>query len=153
VTEPILEGMRHPIPMTIDYSTGVYLHSESGGVLVGKANRQKSPGFNESVDYEFIELLAEQAMSCVPILERATVRTSWAGLYEVTPDHHPILGEIMPGRFIAAGFSGHGVMHAPATGLLMSELLLNGRTKTLDISCLRLSRFKEGRLIEESHVI
>lgn len=152
VTEPIPE-LKHPIPMTIDYETGVYLHSESGGVLVGKANQAEKPGFVETVDYDFIELIAEQAMHRVPLLERATVRTSWAGLYEVTPDHHPILGEIAPGIYLAAGFSGHGVMHAPATGLLMSEILLDGRAKSLDVSCLRLSRFREGALIQESHVI
>lgn len=155
VTEPIRDGLVHPIPMTIDYTTGIYMHSESGGLLVGKAKVDEAPGFNEVVDYEFLEHTAELAMHRVPLLERATVRTGWAGLYEVTPDHHPILGEI-PGRaglYIAAGFSGHGVMHAPATGRLMAELLLDGRTSTLDISCLRFTRFQEGKLIQETHVI
>ncbi len=155
VTEPIREGMTHPIPMTIDYGTGVYLHSESGGVLVGRANVQEPVGFNESVDYGFVERLAELVIDRVPLLERATIRTSWAGLYEVTPDHHPILGEIpeRPGWYLAAGFSGHGVMHAPATGLLMAEVLLDGKAKSLDISPLGLARFQEGRLIRETHVL
>ncbi len=155
VTEPIRDGFTHPIPMTIDYTTGIYMHSESGGLLIGKAKVDESPGFNEVVDYEFLEHTAELAMHRVPLLEQATVRTGWAGLYEVTPDHHPILGEIpeRPGVYIAAGFSGHGVMHAPATGQLMAELLLDGRTSTLDISCLRFTRFQEGKLIRETHVI
>jgi sarcosine oxidase subunit beta len=155
VTEPIREGLRHPIPMTIDYTTGIYLHSESGGVLVGKAKKDQKPGFDESVEYAFIEEIAEQAMHRVPLLETAAIRTSWGGLYEVTPDHHPILGEIpgKPGFYIAAGFSGHGVMHAPATGQVMAEILLDGRAKTLDVSCLRFARFREGALIRETHVI
>jgi sarcosine oxidase subunit beta len=150
-TEPFPE-LPHPIPMTVDYATGVYLHSESGGLLVGKADKDEPAGFNEAVDYGFVERVAELAMRRVPALERATVKTSWAGLYEVTPDHHPLLGEIGEGYWIAAGFSGHGVMHAPATGMLMAELLTTGRA-SLDVSGLRLSRFKEGHLIVETNVI
>jgi sarcosine oxidase subunit beta len=92
-------------------------------------------------------------MARVPSLERATVRTGWGGLYEVTPDHHPILGAVGPGVYAACGFSGHGVMHAPAAGLLMAELLLDGKTSSLDISSLRLDRFKEGHPIVETNVI
>ena len=150
-TEPFPE-LPHPIPMTVDYTTGVYLHSESGGLLVGKADKDEPPGFNEAVDYGFVERVAELAMGRVPALERATVRTAWGGLYEVTPDHHPIIGEVGEGYWIAAGFSGHGVMHAPATGALVAELLVTGRS-SLDISSLRLSRFKEGQPIVETNVI
>lgn len=150
-TEPFPE-LPHPIPMTVDYTSGVYLHSESGGLLVGKADKDEPPGFNEAVDYGFVERVAELAMARVPALERATVRTAWGGLYEVTPDHHPLIGEIGENYWIAAGFSGHGVMHAPATGMLVAELLVTGRS-SLDISSLRLSRFKEGQPIVETNVI
>lgn len=150
VTEPLPE-LPHPIPMTVDFSTGVYLHSESGGVLVGKAE-DEPPGFNETADFGFVERVAEQAVARVPLLEKARPKTSWAGLYAVTPDNHPVLGEVSDGVYIASGFSGHGVMHAPATGLLMAELLVTGRP-SIDISCLRLSRFKEGQPIQETHVI
>jgi sarcosine oxidase, subunit beta len=150
-TEPFPE-LPHPIPMTVDYTSGVYLHSESGGVLVGKADKDEPAGFNETADFGFVERVAELATRRVPALERATVRTSWAGLYEVTPDHHPLIGEIAEGYWIAAGFSGHGVMHAPATGMLVAELLVTGRS-SLDISSLRLSRFKEGQPIVETNVI
>ena len=73
----------------------------------------------------------------------------------MTPDHHPILGAVpdRPGYFIAAGFSGHGFMHAPATGLVMAELLLDGRATTIDIDVLRFSRFRDNNLIQETHVI
>jgi sarcosine oxidase, subunit beta len=150
-TEPFPE-LPHPIPMTIDYTSGVYLHSESGGLLVGKADKDEPAGFNEAVNYGFIEAIAELAMDRVPALERATVRTAWGGLYEVTPDNHPLIGEIGDGWWIAAGFSGHGVMHAPATGMLLAELLVTGRS-SLDISSLRMSRFKEGHPIVETNVI
>ncbi len=151
VTEP-LPGLPHPIPMTVDYTSGVYLHTESGGLLIGKADKGEPPGFNENVDYGFLEKIAELAVHRVPALEQARIRTGWGGLYEVTPDHHPVLGEAGEGFYAACGFSGHGVMHAPAAGLLMAELILEGRT-SLDISCLGLSRFREGKLIAETHVI
>ncbi|HEY3227140.1 MAG TPA: FAD-binding oxidoreductase [Planctomycetota bacterium] len=153
VTEKIGD-LPHPIPMTVDFTTGVYCHSESGGVLVGLADRDEPPSFNQNVDYPFIEKMAELAMHRIPRLETATIKTQWAGLYEVTPDHHPILGAV-PGLknfYLATGFSGHGVMHAPATGQLMAELLTTGKT-SIDIRPLRYERFKEGDLIRESHVI
>jgi len=153
VTEKIAD-LPHPIPMTVDFTTGVYCHSESGGVLVGLADRDEPPSFNQNVDYPFIEKMAELAMHRIPRLETATIKTQWAGLYEVTPDHHPILGAV-PGLknfYLATGFSGHGVMHAPATGKLMAELLTTGKT-SIDIRPLRYERFKEGDLVRETHVI
>jgi sarcosine oxidase subunit beta len=154
VTEPIREGLAHPIPMTVEFTSGVYMHSESGGLLVGMANRDEPPGFRAGVDESFTERIAEAAMRRVPLLERAAIRTAWAGFYEVTPDHHPILGPLpdRPHVFLACGFSGHGVMHAPATGALLAEWITEGRP-SLDLSPLRWERFRCGDLIRESHVI
>jgi len=154
VTEPIREGLRHPIPMTIDFATGVYLHSESGGVLIGLADKNEPAGFNENVEWSFLEKIAELAIDRVPLLESARIKTGWAGLYEVTPDHHPIIGELpgAPGVYLACGFSGHGVMHAPAAGQLVAELLVDSRP-TIDLAPLRYSRFREGDLVRETHVI
>jgi sarcosine oxidase, subunit beta len=152
VTEPMAE-FPHPIPMTVDYGTGVYMHTQSGGLLIGKADKDEPPSFNENVDYAFLEKVAELAMARVPALENARIRTGWGGLYEVTPDHHPVIGPAgEPGWWVACGFSGHGVMHAPATGMLVAELLVTGRS-SLDLSCLRLSRFKDGQPIVETNVI
>ena len=82
-------------------------------------------------------------------------KRAWAGLYEMTPDHHPILGPVagVPGFFLANGFSGHGVMHAPATGKILADLILDGKTDLVDSSVLSLSRFAEGRMIEETAVL
>ena len=152
VTEP-MAGFPHPIPMTIDFGTGVYMHSESGGLLIGKADPDEPSSFNENADYGFLEKVAELAMARVPALEEARIRTGWGGLYEMTPDRHPLIGTAgEPGWWVACGFSGHGVMHAPATGQLLAELLVTGRA-SLDISCLRLSRFKDGNPMIETNVI
>jgi sarcosine oxidase subunit beta len=73
----------------------------------------------------------------------------------MTPDHHPILGEApgVAGFFLANGFSGHGVMHAPATGKILSDLVLEGRTELIDASLLSLARFAENRMIHETAVL
>jgi sarcosine oxidase subunit beta len=76
----------------------------------------------------------------------------WAGLTEMTPDHHALLGPMpgVEGLIIATGFSGHGVMHAPATGLLLAELLLDGEAHSMDIAPLSPARFAEGRPLTET---
>jgi sarcosine oxidase subunit beta len=105
------------------------------------------------VNWDFLPSVVERGLARLPLLEHASVRTGWAGLYEDTPDKHPILGATgNDGSFVAAGFSGHGVMHAPAVGELMAELIVDGRT-SLDISALRLGRFREGKLVAEHNVI
>jgi sarcosine oxidase subunit beta len=79
----------------------------------------------------------------------------WAGLYEMTPDHHAILGPVpqVPGLFLANGFSGHGVMHSSATGNILADLIMNGTSSLVDTRALSVERFAEGRLIEESVVL
>jgi sarcosine oxidase subunit beta len=73
----------------------------------------------------------------------------------MTPDHHCILGPVasVPGFFLANGFSGHGVMHAPATGKIIADLILHGRTEVADVHKLRLSRFAEGDSIHETALL
>jgi sarcosine oxidase subunit beta len=86
------------------------------------------------------------AAARMPLLERAGIARRWAGLYEITPDHHPILGPVaeLEGFYCNAGFSGHGFMHSPAAGLLLAEEIVDGRAHSLDITSLRLERFGRG---------
>src|SRR5438046_8823806 len=98
------------------------------------ADPNEKPAFDDSVNPDFMPAVVERALGRFPILERTSIKTGWAGLYEDTPDKHPILGKAdgIDGFINAAGFSGHGIMHAPATGELIAELMVDGKT-SLDI--------------------
>lgn len=153
VTDPV-PGLPQGFPLTVEMATSFYFHRESGGVLMGMADPSDGPGFDDSVNWEFLPTIVERALDRLPVLERANVKTGWAGFYEDTPDKHPILGPVaaVPGFIAAAGFSGHGLMHAPAAGEAIAELVVDGRT-TLDIGALSFDRFQRGDLIREHNVI
>jgi len=155
-TEPF-DRFPHSAPMIIDMSNGFHFRPESLGFLLAWNDPEETPG--EKTDFEsgFIEKILTRAADRVPCFENLAVnpKRAWAGLYEMTPDHHPILGEVpgVPGFFCANGFSGHGVMHAPATGKILSDLILMGKTELIDASLLNYSRFSEGRMIHETAVL
>jgi sarcosine oxidase subunit beta len=153
VTDPV-PGLDREFPLTVEFASTLYFHRESGGVLMGMADPTDGPGFDASLNWEFLPTIVERALYRLPILERANVKTGWAGFYEDTPDKHPILGAVpgLAGFICAAGFSGHGIMHAPATGELIAELIVDGRT-SLDITGLAYDRFRRGELIKEHNVI
>lgn len=145
-----------PFPMTVDLSTTLYFHRESGGILIGMSDHSVGAGFDTTFDEDFGDQMLMTAMERCPILENAAPKHKWAGLYEVTPDHHPVIDKLDPieGAFCCAGFSGHGLMHAPAAGILTSELVLDGKANTIDITALEVSRFSDpSRLQDEANVI
>jgi sarcosine oxidase subunit beta len=109
------------------------------------------PSFNLSVDYESMAEASENAMYRVPVLEKARIANGWAGLYEISPDHHAILGKVpdVEGFILANGFSGHGFQHSPAVGKVIAELVTEGKAKTIDIAPLSIERFEKDELIME----
>jgi sarcosine oxidase subunit beta len=147
----------HTAPMIIDMSNGFHFRPESRGFLLAWNDPEETPGFKTEFDAGFVEKILTRAADRVPCFADLPVnpKRAWAGLYEMTPDHHPILGEVatVPGFFLANGFSGHGVMHAPATGKILSDLILHGKTELIDASLLNFARFAEGRLIHETAVL
>ena len=155
-TEPF-DGFPHSAPMIIDMSNGFHFRPEGLGFLMAWNDPDETPGFKTDFEPAFIEKILTRAAERVPIFEGVAVnpKRAWAGLYEMTPDHHPILGPVseIEGFFLANGFSGHGVMHAPATGKILSDLILTGKSDLVDTSLLGLSRFAEGRMIEETAVL
>jgi len=145
------------IPMTIDADTGVLVRREGERVLIAHSPPDEPPGLDATYDPAFIERIAEPLAARFPDVADAGVdhRRSWAGLYEVSPDHHAILGPApgVPGLILANGFSGHGVMHAPATGRCIAELIVHGRTTIVDIAPLALDRFARGAALHETLVL
>jgi sarcosine oxidase subunit beta len=141
-------------PMTVDFATSFYFHPEGDGVLVGMSDREEPSGFDEDVSWPFVERMIETAAVRAPALQRAGLKTAWAGLYETTPDHQAILGPVeeVPGLWCACGFSGHGFMQAPAAGLLLAQALLDGHSE-LDLSPFAFSRFARGALVAEKNII
>ena len=118
------------------------------------SNPQEQPGFDQSVDEQFELRNLEAAIQRMPLVERARRASHWAGLYEVTQDAHPIYGGTdIDGFFVCSGFSGHGFMHGPISGKLMSEYILDGNFSSVDVSMLDIKRFDEGRLIKEYNVV
>jgi sarcosine oxidase subunit beta len=145
------------IPMTIDADSGVLIRREGERILIAWSNPDEPPGFNTAFDPDFAERIVDPLQERFPAVSDAGIdrRRSWAGLYEVTPDHHAVLGAVpsVPGFFLANGFSGHGVMHAPAAGRAIAELIVSGRSRSVDISALSIERFGRGALIHERMVL
>jgi len=154
VTTAALDFVGPDFPMVVDVKSGLYFHREAPGLLLGWADSSVEPGFDESVDPDYTDNIIMKALDRIPVLETAGVSNSWAGLYEITPDHHAIIGPSreIKGLFYINGFSGHGLMHAPAAGLVAAESIC-GKETTVDISPLSEERFEKGAVSEETNVI
>jgi sarcosine oxidase, subunit beta len=155
VTGPFAEAPARRT-LVVDADTTFYFHREGEGVLMGMGGRDEKPSFEITVDESFLaDELLPTAIRVFPPLENADLRYRWAGLYEMTPDRHPILGEApsVQGLFLANGFSGHGFQHAPVVGKLLAEMIVEGRAHTVDVSSPGLERFSRGPLVREHHVV
>jgi sarcosine oxidase subunit beta len=154
VTAPIPD-LRPDFPFAIFFADSLYFHPEGQGILTGQSNNDETPGYKLEVDAEWEAGHMEAAVARFPLLGEAGFLTHWAGLYEVTPDAHPILGRVpaVEGFYVMAGFSGHGFMHGPAAGLLMAEEIVDGKAHTVDIDPFRIDRFEAGDLNPEYNVI
>ena len=137
------------VPLTIDLDRGAYFRPErEGTALVGGHFADEDPDvdpddFSESPDLAWTAEAVERAADVARYFGPETrVRNGWAGLYAVTPDHHAVVDEVAPGFVVAAGFSGHGFQHAPATGRCVAELCLDGAASHVDVSALSLDRFE-----------
>ena len=156
-TEPFDE-VSHEIPMVIDMTNGFHFRPEGRGFLLAWNDPEETPGFKFDFDPEFIEKVLIRAADRVPCFENLAVnpKRAWAGLYEMSPDHHGIIGEFeeLSGFYAANGFSGHGVMHAPATGKIIADLIASGSTRVVDnVSVLSPVRFKSGQLLHETALL
>jgi sarcosine oxidase subunit beta len=155
VTTP-LPQVPADFPFVIDFASGLYFHREGPAILTGMANPDEPPGIDERVDLEWEAYQLGMAVRRMPLLEQAGMAHHWAGLYEMTPDAHPLVGRLEPlsNAYVVAGFSGHGFMHGPIAGKLLAEILLDGQPRTIpDISTLSPSRFGMAPAVREYNVI
>src|SRR5246500_5810556 len=147
-------GMKGGGRACIDSVTATYFRSDAHDkFLVGDfyGKRPVDPdNFPQRASDESLEEIIERACRRVPKLEGAEVMRGVTGIYDMTPDSRPLLGEIpdVGGLYVCAGFSGMGFKISPAVGLVMSELLLDGRGTSVDISSFSPTRFKEGNPIK-----
>jgi sarcosine oxidase, subunit beta len=142
-------------PMVVDFASSMYFRPEGPGLLLGMTDRKEPSSYSVQTDDAFLEMLIDQAVRRVPALAATGVVRGWAGLYDVTPDANPILGPVagVEGLLMAAGFSGHGFMHAPATGQLVAEMVLDGSAHSVDVLGYRLERFANAAVAPERNVI
>jgi sarcosine oxidase subunit beta len=154
ITTTPLPDLPDDFPFVIDFAQSLYFHPEGEGLLTGMSNPDEEPGYDQSVDPDWELVAMEAAVERMPMLAEAGRMSGLAGLYEVTPDAHPIFGPSpISGFWIVGGFSGHGFMHGPVAGLVMSEYISEGAPKSVDVSMLDLDRFEEDRLIQEYNVV
>jgi sarcosine oxidase subunit beta len=146
-------------PLTIDLDTGLYFRPErEGAALVGGHFDADDPdadpdGYDGDVDFDWVAEVTDRAAATADYFgPDSRVRRGWAGLYAVTPDHHPIVERSRPGLIQAIGFSGHGFQHAPATGRIVAELALDGSASLVDVSRLGADRFERETLVDERNV-
>lgn len=141
----------------IDSVTATYFRSDAHDkFLVGDfyGTRPVDPdNFQQSASPESLEEIIERACRRIPKLEGAEVMRGVTGVYDVTPDSRPLLGEIpgVRGLYLCAGFSGMGFKISPAIGVVMSELVLDGNSKSVDIAAFRPSRFAENQPIKANY--
>lgn len=153
VTEKISE-IPSEFPFVIDFSQGLYFHREGEGLLSGMSNHNQKIGEDQNIDFAWEKEHIGAACKRMPLLEKYGIKAREAGLYELTPDAHPIIGKTpIEGFHLLTGFSGHGFMHGPICGKLMSEILIDGEAVSVDISKLDYNRFSEKRLVYEYNVI
>ena len=114
---------------------------------VGEDECAEPDTFNQGVDMPMVERTFRKLVERMPGMSAALFRGGWSGLFTTTPDWHPILDRVdgIDGLYVAVGFSGHGFKLAPMIGVVMSELIAEGRASSVDISQLNMRRFDEGR--------
>jgi sarcosine oxidase subunit beta len=141
----------------LDMARAIYLRPEIGGVtLVGSTDNVLEPSdpdhYAEGLSEEEIAFFRLHAGSCFPALRRAVPRGGWAGIYDDTPDYHPILDALpgYDGLYSAVGFSGHGFKLSPVIGRWMADFVLTGQ-KAEDMQPLNYARFSTGQPIQPNY--
>lgn len=152
VTEPV-EPMQGP--MVMSFSLNLYVQqSPHGSFIMGRGDANEPRDLRQTSSWHFMEEMAKTVDEVLPPIGKLRVIRQWAGLYNMTPDKQPIYGTVdgLEGFYLAFGYSGHGFMFGPVTGIAISEMII-GKEPSIDVSMLNLNRFKTGDLLLEPSVV
>ncbi len=152
VTEPI-EPMQ--APMVMSFSLNMYCQqTPEGTFIMGRGDENEPRDLRITSSWEFMDEMSKTVTSILPPLGELRVIRQWAGLYNMTPDKQPVYGRVkeVDNFFLSVGFSGHGFMFGPLTGIVISEMIL-GEEPSIDVSMLGIDRFEKGNLILEPSVV
>ncbi|MDX6511167.1 MAG: hypothetical protein QOE36_671 [Gaiellaceae bacterium] len=150
-TTPIA-GLPDRLPMTIEVETGFHFRRKGEALVLALGEKTPRWGFATEPDTAIAADMLERLRRRYPPAEEAGLARTWGGLYDMTPDAHPIVGQIGEGLFAACGFSGHGFMQSPAVGRALAEQILHGES-SLDLTPYRLDRFERGIVFPETVVL
>jgi sarcosine oxidase, subunit beta len=152
VSEPVEEILK---PMVMSFSLNFYCQQvPHGGIIMGRGDETEPRDLRSTSSWQFLDEMTRTITRILPPLKNMRLLRQWAGLYNMSPDRQPIYGPVdeVAGFYVAAGFSGHGFMFGPSTGLIISEYIL-GEELSLPVEVLTLNRFKEDKLIFEPSVV
>jgi sarcosine oxidase subunit beta len=150
-TEPI-EGLPDDLPMVVEAETGFHFRRWDDCLRIAMADAEPRWGFEETVDESVFADRLDRLAQRYPPAAGTRIAHAWAGLYDMTPDAHPIIGPVGDGLYAACGFSGHGFMQSPAVGRAVAEELLRGEA-SLDLTPYRLERFSTEAVFPENLVL
>jgi sarcosine oxidase subunit beta len=150
-TSPIA-NLHARLPMVLEEETGFHFRRRGDRLRVAMPDASPRWGFDQVVDRSILPDRLTRLARRFPPAAGSEVGLAWAGLYDMTPDAHPIIGPIGDGVWAACGFSGHGFMQSPAVGRALAEEILEGAS-TLDLSAYRLERFAQGAVFPEEVVL
>ncbi len=142
-------------PLVAELGSGLYFSQSTRGEIVGGIGDAKTPdGTSQASSVRFLALYARALMKACPSLASLKIQRQWAGLYDLSPDHAPIVGPVdeAPGFFLASGFMGHGFMMAPAVGLRLARAIVTGETPE-PLGAWAHRRFKLGTAVSEAMII
>jgi sarcosine oxidase subunit beta len=138
--------------MTVEAETGFHFRRRDDSLVLAMTEATARWGFEESVDEALAADWLQRLRRRFPPAAEARIESAWAGLYDMTPDAHPIVGFVADGVYAACGFSGHGFMQSPAVGAAAAAEIL-GASPPLDLSPYRLDRFAAGAVFPERVVL
>jgi sarcosine oxidase subunit beta len=145
-------GLPESLPMVVEEETGFHVRRRDACLRLAMREQTARWGSDEVLDDALVEDWRARLADRYPAAAEAPIERAWAGLYDMTPDAHPIIGPLRDGAYVAAGFSGHGFMQSPAVGRGVAEELL-GLSPTVDLTPYRLDRFASDVVFPEEIVL